>query len=431
VVHQRFINVTRKDRKLAAITQFLTRLLNWVHNAQGAPRLVAVPQLPWRRVLPVALLGAAFAAIVVGHRVELPDRLDPIAPFEVGYHTGIHEALRERGLPISDDISQYGYDGQWFLGQANDPLILTDLPTTFDYPRYRSIRVMLPAAGWLLGAGQPAAIPYALLVVQIVAVGIGSAACARIVSAFRRSPWWGATFAVIPGVWLGVAFMTAEPLGVALAALGVSLMMDRRYGWAGLAFAGASLTKETYIAFAVGAAVFLAVDSHLRRRQWIRPALVMVAPAAASLVAWWAYVELSLPPDVNYGVFERFSPPFVGWADIFVSMINGGYDVNYPSDWGSKAVLISSFVVLLSAVVLGLWLRQTLMAYLAIGWGSFGLIIAGFLLERFTSAQRALAPAIFATGVFLLTIQVQRRRPPVAVKEEGTRDEADSRLVSP
>jgi hypothetical protein len=423
------MSVTRIHRRLAAVSRPLTQLLSWIHHAPGTPRLVAGPQLPWLRVLPVALLGAAFAAIVVGHRVELPERVDAVAPFEVGYHTGIHEALLARGIPVGDDLSQYGYDGQWFLGQANDPLIRTDLATTFDYPRYRSIRVLLPAAGWLLAGGQPEVTPYALLVVQILAVGLGCAACARIISAYRRSPWWGATFAIIPGVWLGVAFVTAEPLGVALAALGLSLVMERRYGWAGLAFAASTLTKETYIAFAVGAAVYLAIDSHLRGRRWVRPAAIMVTPAAAGLFAWWLYVELTLPPDVNYGVLERFSPPFVGWADLFVTMVQGGYTGNYPSSGVAQAVLSASFVVLLAAVVLALWLRQTLLAYLAIGWGAFGLIIAGFLLERFTSAQRALAPAIFATAIFLLTVRLQRARAPV--EEEDARPvAADSRLVS-
>jgi hypothetical protein len=424
VVHPRFDTVTRIHRRLADMSRHLTRLLRWWHIAPGAPRLPAGEQLSWLRVLPVGVLGLLFATGVVAHRLELPDRMDPIAPYEVGSHTGIHEELQARGLPISDDISEYGYDGQWFLGQANDPLVLTDLATTFDYPRYRSIRVLLPAAGWLLAAGQPGAIPYALLVVQILAVGIGCAASARLVSAYRRSPWWGATFAVIPGVWLGVVYVTAEPLGIALAALGLTLMLERRYVWAGLAFTAMSLTKETYIAFALGAAVYLAIDSQLRGQRWVRPAVVMVAPAAASLFAWWAYLELRLPPDVNYGVLERFSPPFAGWFEVLLEIARGDYHSNYPAGWVNEAVLVASFVVLCGAVSFALWLRQSLLAYLAIGWGAFGLIIAGFLLERFTSAQRALAPAIFATWLFLITVQLYRRR--------GTPAAADrAKLVEP
>jgi hypothetical protein len=388
----------------------MSRILTWLHTAPGAPRLATRGQLPWRRVLPVALLGAVFATIVVADGIGLPDEVDPTAPFVVGYHTGIDGALRARGVPVAENLSQYGYDGQWFLGQANDPLLLTDLPTTFDYPRYRSIRVMMPALGWLFAAGQPAATPYALLVVSILAVALGCAACGRLVSAYGRSPWWGAAFAVVPGIWVGVAYGTAEPLGVALAMLGLSLAVDQRYGWAGLAFAGTALTKETYIAFAVGAAIYLAVASYLTGRRSLRPAAMLVVPGAASLVAWWAYVELSLPPDQNYGVLERFSAPFAGWFELFGAMLGGAYKHNYPFSWVSEAILIVSFAVLVVAVGLALWLRQSMLAYLALGWGLFGLIIAGFLLARFLSTQRALAPAMVATVVFLIAVGWPRRQ---------------------
>jgi MFS family permease len=416
------MTVTPTHRKLVAMSRRrLDQLLGWVHHAPGAPRQPAGTQPSWLRVLPVALLGMVFAATVIAFRMELPAQMDPIAPYEVGYHTGIHEELQERGLSIGDDLSQYGYDGQWFLGQAIDPLGRTDLATTFDNPRYRSIRVLLPAAAWLLAAGQPGAIPYTLLVMQILAVGLGCAASARIISGYGRSPWWGATFAIIPGVWLGVAYVTAEPLGVALAALGLSLVMDRRYGWAGLAFAGSALTKETYIAFAIGAALYLAVDSHLRGQRWLRPAAAMVVPVAVSIAAWWTYVERQFPPDTSpgpeWGLFERFSPPLVGWIQAIVEMVRGEFDPDFLFAGGSEAVLIASLVVLVVAVGLALRLRQTLFAYLAIGWGAFGLIIAGFMLERFTSAQRALAPAIFATVVYLFTVRVQRQRAPV--EEQG------------
>ncbi|HEY8471047.1 MAG TPA: hypothetical protein VIL37_00190 [Natronosporangium sp.] len=391
----------------------LISILSWLHTAPGAPRLPTGRQARWRRVLPVALVGAVFAAIVVADGIGLPGKVDPTAPFVVGYHFGIHEALAARGVPIADELSQYGYDGQWFLGQANDPLLFTDLALTFDYPRYRSIRVLLPALGWLLAAGQPAATPWALLVVQILAVALGCAACGRLVSAYGRSRWWGLVFAVIPGVWVGVAYGTAEPLGVALAMLGVSLMIDRRYGWAGLAFAGTGLTKETYIAFAVGAACYLAVDATLKGERWLRRAALLVVPGAVSLIGWWAYVEVSLPPDQNYGVFSRFAAPFVGWFELFGAMLAGDFKENYPFGWASEAVLITSFVVLVVALAVALWLRQSVLAYLAAGWGLFGLIIAGFLLERFLSTQRALAPAIAATVVFLIAVGWRRRKEPV------------------
>lgn len=402
----------------------LAHLLTRFHTAPGRPRLEAGPQARWRRVLPVALLGLLIASLLVGARVGLPDELDPTAPFVVGNSRGMDQELRARGvaLPASAELSHTGYDGQWFLGQANDPLLRGEIPTMFDAPRYRSVRVLFPASGWLLAGGQAPATPYALLAVGILAIALGCACVARIVSAYRRSPWWGVLFAAIPGALVGVAYGTAEPLALALSALGVSLALERRYALAGLAFAGAGLTKESYLAFAVGTAVYLAVDSWVRGAgggRWVRPAAAVVLPGAVSLFAWWAYVHSRLPAvDNPHGVFGRFSPPFVGWGEVFGTIARGDYPGGSPLGVPSEAVMVATFAVLVAAAGLALWLRQSLLAYLAFGWALFGLIIAGFLLERYSSANRALAPAVLAAVAFLVTVRLRRRSATAAAEAE-------------
>ncbi|QSB14245.1 glycosyltransferase family 2 protein [Natronosporangium hydrolyticum] len=368
---------------------------------------------PWRRLLPVALLGLLVATLLVGARMGAPDEFDPIGPFVVGHHTGIDAELRERGLPVApaDQLSQYGYDGQWFLGQALDPLLRTDIATTFDAPRYRALRVMLPAAGWLLGAGQPGAIPYALLLVGALSVALGCAATGRIAAAYGRARWWGLSFAAIPGVVVGVAYGTAEPLGLALAALGISLALERRALLAGLAFAGAALTKENYLAFALIAAGFVVVHGYLSgTRGWWRAAIALAAPGAALLAAWWLYVAAALPPDNNpHGTFSRFSPPLVGWFELLASIGQGVFTADGPmADWPGASTLIATLLLLLAAVGVAGWQRASLPAYLALGWGLYGLVIAGFLLERFLSAQRALGPAVLAAIVLLCTARYPR-----------------------
>jgi hypothetical protein len=426
--------VTPAPRTLAAMwprlstyrPDSLKRALTWFHTAPGRPRLAAGEQPGWRRVLPVAAVGMALAAVLVGARVGLPDQVDPIAPFTVGYIWEIGPALEERGVRLPAVLAHDGYDGQWFLGQAYDPLLFTDMASTFDTPRYRAMRVLMPAAGWLLAAGQPALIPYALLLLGILAVGLGCAVCARIVAAYGRSRWWGTGFALIPGVVIGVAYGTAEPLGLALAALGISLALQKWYGWAGLAFAGAALTKETYLAFAVGVALFLAVQGYVTgvaRARWTRDAAMVLLPGTALLAAWWVYVHASLgslPPEENYGTFERFEPPFVGWVEAIATMVRGDYPHYHSIGIGHEAVLVASLVIAVAAIAYSLKLRQSVLAYLAFGQGVFGLIIAGFLLERFASAQRALAPAVLATALFLIIVRRVHHRaepPPARVPE--------------
>jgi hypothetical protein len=400
----------------------VAHLLTWFHTAPRRPRLDAGPQLPWRRVLPMALLGLLVAGLFSGAGAGLPDEFDATTPFYVGTGQGLGQELRERGVGLPDQLSETGYDGQWFLGQANDPLLRTDLhEDTFDAPRYRAVRGLFPAAGWLLAAGQPAATPYALLVAGMLAFALGSACSARIVSAYGRSPWWGLLFAAVPGSLFGVYYGTAEPLALALAMLGVTLTLDRRYLWAGVAFAGSALTKESYLAFAVGTALFLVVDAVVRGgtakaaargpRSWLRPAAAVVLPGAISLFAWYAYVHARIPyfPD-PHGTFGRFSAPFEGWGRVLGTIARGDYPGAAVLHLPREAVIAASMAVIAAALVLALWLRQSLLAYLAFGWALFGAIIAEFLLERYTSANRTLAPSVLAAAVFLVTVHWRRAR---------------------
>jgi hypothetical protein len=395
----------------------LNRLLTWFHTAPGQPRVEAGRQVPWRQVFRVALLGLLLGFLFVGDRVGIPDdRFDPSAPFVVGTERGLDQELRARGVELADELSVYGYDGQWFLFQASDPWLREGLVRRFDAPQYRGLRMLYPAGGWLLAAGQPPATPYTLLVVGVFAVALGCAGCARIASAYGRSPWWGGLFIAIPGVQVGLGYGTAEPLGLALAVLGISLVLDRRYLLAGFAFAGAALTKESYLAFGVITAVYLAVDRSRASRgaasRWLPPAAAVALPGLVGLFAWWAYVRSMLPAeDDPHGNLGRFSVPGSGWWEVLGTIVRGDYPAYDPFGVPSEAVMVASFAVTISAVVLAVWLRQSPLAYLTLAWGGYGLMIAGFLLERDGSAYRALAPTVLTAALFLVTIRLPRPSP--------------------
>ena len=105
-------------------------------------------------------------------------------------------AGRGAGRPPSSGATTpgNGYDGQWFLGLAYDPLLGQRLAASFEMPRYRAGRPLQAVAGWLLAGGQAEAIPVGLLAVGPLAVALGCAATGRLVAAWGRSPWWGLGF---------------------------------------------------------------------------------------------------------------------------------------------------------------------------------------------------------------------------------------------
>jgi hypothetical protein len=327
----------------------------------------------------------------------------PSAPFFVGTAWHLDEELAARRIQVVVTPGK-GYDGQWFLGLAYDPLLRGQLADGFDMPRYRARRPLLAMAGWLLAAGRPAAVPAGLLAVELLAVGVGCAATGRLLGGAGVSRRWGLGFAAVPGVVVGVTFGTAEPLGVALGAVGLSLVLDRRLVPAGLAFAAAGLTKETYLGFAGAAAVWLLLRSAARLGERLRAAAIVLVPGVVLLAGWWWYVQLMVPPSRTDDVgLASIVVPFLGWGHTLARIAAGGYVPDAPVGVLGPVSLVASFALLVVAVALTLRAR-TLLDWTGLVMGVYGLMIAGGQLDRFLSAARALAPCVLGAWLGVVAV---------------------------
>jgi len=366
-----------------------------LQSLASAPSAAAQPR--WRVVVGVAVAGLLVAGALLGLQFV---RLgwEPTAPFVVGTTWRLDEELAARRVPVTVTPG-HGYDGQWFLGLAYDPLLRERLAAGFDKPRYRARRPLQPVVGWLLAGGRAPAVPFGLLVVGPLAVALGSAACGRLLAASGRSRWWGLGFAVVPGVVVGVMFGTAEPLALALAVLGLSLVLDRRPTAGGLAFAGAALTKESYLVFAVAAAAWLAVAVGRSRRARAAEAAAVLLPGVLALGLWWAYVAWRLPAGAGdrRGV-AALGPPLAGWEHALGLVVRGEYVPDAPVGPLGAALLVGSLLLAVAAVLLGTR-RPTLLGWTGLLLGLYGLVLSAVLLERFLSSMRALAPTVLAAGL--------------------------------
>jgi hypothetical protein len=182
------------------------------------------------------------------------------------------------------------YDGLWFLGYANDPLLLhrADHDGYYSKRFYRGRRIAWPWAGWLLGAGSRHAIPYSLPIANLLLLGVATWALARLLVERGRHPAWSLLYPLS----LGAAVCTLRPLSDLFATswmiLGCYAWVRRRPGVSTILFIFAVLSKETTILapFVLGA---MAV---WRRR--LRPAAwLLLVPAAMG--AWWIYLTTASP----------------------------------------------------------------------------------------------------------------------------------------
>ncbi len=202
----------------------------------------------------------------------------------------------------------YGYDGQYYFAYAADPA------HAHDYMGGRAgivySRVIYPAVARAASGGSVTALPYVLIIVNLIAVLAGTAAVALWFLNQGCSPWPAALYGLYPGLIVTVFRDLTEPLAFGLAALAV-LAFDRartkRLALSALLFALAVLTRETIVPFALVGAAALALGDRARPRRWKRAA-AFAAATCAPLLLWRIVVMVWLGQTTQELGHER------GWV---------------------------------------------------------------------------------------------------------------------
>ena len=171
----------------------------------------------------------------------------------VGRHfVGASETSPAIAGDATHTTSVFGYDGQFFLYIARDP---AGAVPYLDNASYRYGRIVYPLAARGLALGRQEAIPLALVLVNLLAVAVGTWAVAAWLRRERFPEWFALLYAAFPGVFYGVWRDLSEPLAYALTAVALLLFegdRPRRIALSAALFAVAILTRE-------GAAVFMLV----------------------------------------------------------------------------------------------------------------------------------------------------------------------------
>jgi hypothetical protein len=149
-------------------------------------------------------------------------------------------------------------------------------------------------------------VPFALLVVNLLAVGAGTLAVALLLRGRGLSPWYAALYGLYPGVFLAVSRDLAEPLAYALAACALLALERRRLALAVVFFALAGLARETALLFPLALAAWLAFG-HRRFREAALLAATVV-PYLGLRAGLWAW--LGSPGDAQAQELELV--PFGG-----------------------------------------------------------------------------------------------------------------------
>ena len=189
-----------------------------------------------------------------------------------------------------DPNGTIGYDGQFAYQIALAPLQAAQF---LDIPAYRYQRVLYPLAARLTGLGQPALIPWMLIVLNIIALTAGVFVMSLILVHNKLSAWYALPVGLFAGQLVSLRLAVNEPFFLTFALLGIYAFETNRPRWGAAWFALSLLSKETAIAFVGGYLFYFFVT-----RQWrklIETVVISLTPfALLQLAIWFNFGEIGL-----------------------------------------------------------------------------------------------------------------------------------------
>jgi hypothetical protein len=348
---------------------------------------------PWRVALLVTLL---YGALVLGPAIH--GRAGDFAL--VG-----HRYLDRSGMPASianhaRATSPVGYDGQFALFIALDP---EHAAPWVDKPAYRYSHILYPLAARALALGRGAWIPVALLLVNLLAVCIGTLALALILRRNGEPPALAAAFGLFPGLFVAFQRDLGDVLAYSLVPVGILVLRwDRRSRvlLAAAVFAAAGLARESTLFFPAVLVLWQLAAAGAERRRALTACAFSVL-AAAPYVVWRLFLLAWLGPSHSVpsglaplpleGILSRW-PWDAGTVGELLVVVVPGLLLGYAALGALRSGRRSPFLllVLLQVLVFVVFLPSESYAdYNAAGRLQLGAVVAALCC---TPALRELAP---------------------------------------
>lgn len=139
-----------------------------------------------------------------------------------------------------------GYDGQFGYQIALDPL---NGWRYADVPAYRYQRILFPFVVFLLSFGQPAAVPWMMLAVNLAAYAAGIWLLERTLEHYQKPRWFALIYGLYIGLLMALRLDLTEPLAYALVLAGIYFGTRQKKFASLTCLALAVLAKEITILF--------------------------------------------------------------------------------------------------------------------------------------------------------------------------------------
>lgn len=211
-----------------------------------------------------------------------------------------------------------GYDGQYVYFIALDP---SEARHYMDDPSYRYGRILYPMLARYAAAAQPGAVPWTMLLINWLAVGLGAGALAAWLARRTASPWWALLYGLFPGLLVALQRDLTEVTAYALVAVAIYLFdYGGRRGTvlAALAFGLAGLAREVTLIFPVlyGGSM-LAGRPNASDPKGTGSRGRFVGFVAVSILPWlvWSILLVAWLGTIATRGADAMAPPFLGLFD--------------------------------------------------------------------------------------------------------------------
>ena len=275
-----------------------------------------------------------------------------------------------------------GHDGQAYWLQARDPALLhADTEAAiFDRPAYRTQRMLYPTLAAPFRLGGEDALFWGMVIVNLVVVGLGTWATARLAVARGAPAMVGLAFALNPIVAISLLMDFGDALALAALVGTVLLLREQRYRWALACATAAVLAKEVNLLPL--AAIALTGAGALPGR--CRVQLLAVPALAAGLWGAYARWRFGWPPSQ---IHEFSVVPLRGFVDSYRLAWS-------PLGTWTDAIVAVGLLALAAAVVARWWRRRSLELAAALPFALLVPFLSMAVLDIWVNAIRALGPAI-------------------------------------
>lgn len=176
---------------------------------------------------------------------------------------------------------------------------------------YRYQRIVYPLTAFALSLGGNALLaPFFLVMLNIVAITVGTYTVSLILADMGTSHWYSLVYGLYGSQFLGLMTSLTEPMTYFFVALAIYLWTQKKSSQSVVVFAIAGLTKEVALLF-----VFAFIAHYVLERKW-----TMVARMGLAIVPYvlWQLVLFVWLGKPGFSSGQPFEFPLWGWLSGFV-----------------------------------------------------------------------------------------------------------------